>query len=89
MRRPERPGHPTARQTSRRHFLESQIASLQGDDPTGTRVKPLDKSPASAMTAAPQFGPSALTPDCFAVNTMPRSTGLPGSAIPNIRTIKT
>ena len=68
---------------------ESQIASLQGDDPTGTRLKPLDKSPASAMTGAPQFGPSALTPDCFAVNTMPRSTGLPGSAIPNIRTIKT
>ena len=49
---------------------ESQIASLQGDDPTGTRVKPLDKSPASAMTGAPQFGPSALTPDGFAVNTM-------------------
>ena len=49
---------------------ESQIASLQGDDPTGTRLKPLDKSPASAMTGAPQFGPSALTPDGFAVNTM-------------------
>ena len=59
------PGHPTARQSSRRHFLESQIASLQGDDPTGTRVKPLDKSPASAMTGAPQFGPNALTPDCL------------------------
>ena len=49
---------------------ESQIASLQGDDPTGTRLKPLDKSPVSAMTGAPQFGPSALTPDGFAVNTM-------------------
>ena len=49
---------------------ESQIASLQGDDPTGTRLKPLDKSPASAMTGAPQFGPSTLTPDGFAVNTM-------------------
>ncbi|PAA11684.1 acid phosphatase [Pseudomonas fragi] len=49
---------------------EAQIAVLQGDDPTGTRLKPLAKSPASAMTGAPQFGPSALTPDGFAVNTM-------------------
>ena len=49
---------------------EAQIAVLQGDDPAGTRLKPLDKSPASAMTGAPQFGPSALTPDGFAVNTM-------------------
>ena len=49
---------------------EGQIAVLQGDDPTGTRLKPLAKSPASAMTGAPQFGPSALTPDGFAVNTM-------------------
>ena len=49
---------------------EAQIAVLQGDDPTGTRLKPLGKSPASAMTGAPQFGPSALTPDGFAVNTM-------------------
>ena len=49
---------------------EAQIAVLQGDDPTGTRLEPLAKSPASAMTGAPQFGPSALTPDGFAVNTM-------------------
>ena len=49
---------------------EAQIAVLQGDDPTGTRLKPLAKSPASAMTGAPQFGPSALTPDGYAVNTM-------------------
>ena len=49
---------------------EAQIAVLQGDDPTGTRLKPLAKSPASAMTGAPQFGPSALTRDGFAVNTM-------------------
>ena len=49
---------------------EAQIAVLQGDDPAGTRLKPLDKSPASAMIGAPQFGPSALTPDGFAVNTM-------------------
>ncbi|QNH75653.1 acid phosphatase [Pseudomonas protegens] len=49
---------------------KSQIATLQGDDPKGTRIKPLDKSPASAMDGAPQFGPSALTPDGYAVNTM-------------------
>ena len=49
---------------------EAQIAVLQGDDPAGTRLKALDKSPASAMTGAAQFGPSALTPDGFAVNTM-------------------
>ena len=49
---------------------KSQIATLQGDDPKGTRLKPLDKSPESAMTGAPQFGPSAITPDGYAVNTM-------------------
>lgn len=49
---------------------KSQIATLQGDDPKGTRLKPLEKSPASAMDGAPQFGPSALTPDGYAVNTM-------------------
>ena len=47
-----------------------QMATLQGDDPTGTRLKPLEKTPESAMSGAPQFGPSALTPDGFAVNTM-------------------
>ncbi|WP_416426912.1 acid phosphatase [Pseudomonas sp. App30] len=49
---------------------KEQIATLQSDDPLDTRLKPLDKSPASAMTGAPAFGPSALTPDGFAVNTM-------------------
>ncbi len=49
---------------------KDQIATLQSDDPLDTRLKPLDKSPASAMTGAPAFGPSALTPDGFAVNTM-------------------
>ncbi|MEB0047615.1 MULTISPECIES: acid phosphatase [unclassified Pseudomonas] len=47
-----------------------QMATLQSDDPTDTRLKPLDASPASAMTGPPQFGPSLLTPDGFAVNTM-------------------
>ena len=49
---------------------KAQIATLQGDDQTSTRLKPLDKTPESAMTGAPQFGPSALTPDGYAVNTM-------------------
>lgn len=47
-----------------------QIATLQSDDPTDTRLKPLEQSPASAMTGPPQFGPSLLTPDGYAVNTM-------------------
>ena len=49
---------------------KNQIATLEGDDPKGTRLKPLEKSPQSAMTGAPQFGPSAITPDGYAVNTM-------------------
>ncbi|NWA05278.1 acid phosphatase [Pseudomonas gingeri] len=47
-----------------------QIAKVQSNDPTDTRLVPLDKSPASAMSGPPQFGPSALTPDGYAVNTM-------------------
>ena len=47
-----------------------QIATLQSDNPLDTRLKPLEKSPASAMSGPPQFGPSALTPDGYAVNTM-------------------
>ncbi|AJO80653.1 acid phosphatase [Pseudomonas sp. MRSN 12121] len=47
-----------------------QIASLQSDDPLDTRLKPLEQSPASAMSGPPQFGPSLLTPDGYAVNTM-------------------
>ena len=49
---------------------KAQIATLQSDDPSDTRLKPLEKSPASAMTGPPQFGPSALTPDGYAVNTL-------------------
>ncbi len=49
---------------------KEQIATLQSDDPLDTRLKPLDKTPDSAMTGAPAFGPSAITPDGFAVNTM-------------------
>ena len=60
------PFYPNAAQS----VAKAQIATLQSDDPTDTRLKPLDKSPASAMTGAPQFGPSALTPDGFGVNTL-------------------
>ncbi|SDX45023.1 acid phosphatase [Pseudomonas syringae] len=49
---------------------KSQIASLQSMNPLDPRLKPLDKSPASAMEGPPQFGPSAITPDGYAVNTM-------------------
>jgi len=60
------PFYPNASQS----VAKAQIATLQSDDPTDTRLKPLDKSPASAMTGPPQFGPSALTPDGYAVNTL-------------------
>ena len=60
------PFYPNAAQS----VAKAQIATLQSDDPTDPRLKPLEKSPASAMTGAPQFGPSALTPDGFAVNTL-------------------
>ncbi|MDO7930410.1 acid phosphatase [Pseudomonas sp. KFB-139] len=49
---------------------KAQIATLQSDDPLDPRLKPLEKSPASAMEGPPQFGPSALTPDGYAVNTL-------------------
>ncbi|KTC62880.1 acid phosphatase [Pseudomonas fluorescens ABAC62] len=60
------PVYPNAAQS----VAKAQIATLQSDDPTDTRLKPLPTSPASAMTGPPQFGPSALTPDGFAVNTL-------------------
>ena len=60
------PVYPNAAQS----VAKSQIATLQSDDPTDTRLKPLDNSPASAMSGPPQFGPSALTPDGYAVNTL-------------------
>ncbi|WP_297832028.1 acid phosphatase [Pseudomonas sp.] len=49
---------------------KQQIATLQSDNPQDTRLKPLDKSPESSMSGPPQFGPSLLTPDGYAVNTM-------------------
>ncbi|MGY1950854.1 acid phosphatase [Pseudomonas pergaminensis] len=60
------PFYPNAAQS----VAKAQIATLQSDDPTDPRLKPLDKSPTSAMTGPPQFGPSALTPDGYGVNTL-------------------
>ncbi len=60
------PFYPNAAQS----VAKAQIATLQSDDPSDPRLKPLDKSPASALTGPPQFGPSALTPDGYAVNTL-------------------
>ncbi|MFT4191171.1 MAG: acid phosphatase [Comamonas sp.] len=48
----------------------TQIARLKGGDPLSPELLPLDNSPASALQGAPKFGPSALTPDGYAVNTM-------------------
>lgn len=48
-----------------------QIATLDGDDPTGTRPKLAADAPASAMQGRPKFAtPDALSPDFWAVNTM-------------------
>lgn len=60
------PFYPNAAQS----VAKAQIATLQSDDPADPRLKPLDKSPASAMSGPPQFGPSALTPDGYGVNTL-------------------
>ncbi|WP_407311279.1 acid phosphatase [Pseudomonas sp. nanlin1] len=60
------PFYPDARNSP----ASAVIATLQSDDPLDTRLKPLEASPASAMTGPPQFGPSALTPDGYAVNTL-------------------
>ncbi len=47
-----------------------RIAELEGNDPKGARLRPLPDSPYSALTGRPRFGPSNLTPDFYAVNTM-------------------
>ncbi|MCF5777363.1 acid phosphatase [Pseudomonas poae] len=60
------PFYPNAAQS----VAKAQIATLQSDDPADPRLKPLDASPTSAMTGPPQFGPSALTPDGYGVNTL-------------------
>ncbi|MFC6377170.1 acid phosphatase [Tatumella terrea] len=49
---------------------KDQVATLMSDDPADPRLKPLEDSPASALDGIPRFGPSQITPDGFAVNTM-------------------
>ncbi|KGD73652.1 acid phosphatase [Tatumella morbirosei] len=49
---------------------KDQVATLMSDDPADPRLKPKEDSPASALQGIPKFGPSQLTPDGFAVNTM-------------------
>lgn len=65
---------------------EGQIAVLQGDDPTGTRLKPLAKSPASAMTGARSSAPARSHPTVLPLTQWPHRTGRPGSATPSART---
>ena len=60
------PFYPDANISPARHL----IATLEGEDPKGTRLKPLPVSPASAIDGPPKFAPNALTPDFWAVNTM-------------------
>jgi acid phosphatase len=60
------PCYPNADASPAAHL----IATLEGDDPKGTRLKPLPASPVSAMNGPPKFGPNALSPDFWAVNTM-------------------
>ena len=46
------------------------LSELEGSDALGTRLKTLPDSPVSASDGRPRFGPTVLTPDFFAVNTM-------------------
>jgi acid phosphatase len=60
------PFYPDADKT----LAAKYIAELEGTDPTGTRLKPREGSPDSALVGPPRFGASNLTPDFWAVNTM-------------------
>ncbi|MBO9544597.1 acid phosphatase [Caulobacter sp.] len=60
------PFYPNADQSP----AKGLIAAVEGDDPRGARLKPLVDSPASVLDGRPRFGPSALSPDFWAVNTM-------------------
>jgi acid phosphatase len=60
------PFYPNADSSPASHL----IATLDGDDPKGARLKTLPGSPASALEGPPKFGCNALSPDFWAVNTM-------------------
>ncbi len=61
---------------------KSQIADIEGD-PKGYRLKPVADMPQSAMDGPARFGPSALSPDFRAVNTMSSSYAPTGTRDPN------
>ncbi|MCI1015180.1 acid phosphatase [Herbaspirillum sp. C7C2] len=48
----------------------TQVAKTRNNDPLSPELVPAENSPASALQGPPKFGPSALTPDGYAVNTM-------------------
>lgn len=48
----------------------TQVAKTKNNDPLSPELVPAEGSPASALQGPPKFGPSALTPDGYAVNTM-------------------
>ena len=48
----------------------TQVAKTVGGDPLSAQLVAAENSPGSALQGAPRFGPSALTPDGYAVNTM-------------------
>jgi acid phosphatase len=60
------PFYPDAANTPAKHL----IADIEGDDPKGVILRQLPGSPISALDGPPQFGPSSLSPDFWAVNTM-------------------
>ena len=49
---------------------KNRIARFSDGDPLGIRLQPVPDLPASAMDGPARFGPSTLTPDGRAVNTM-------------------
>jgi acid phosphatase len=49
---------------------KGRIAVVEGDDPTGTRLRQRPDSPGSALEGPPRFVPSSLSPDFWAVNTL-------------------
>ncbi|MDR0226413.1 MAG: acid phosphatase [Burkholderiaceae bacterium] len=69
----------------------TQVARTRDNNPLSPELEPSENSPASAMQGVPKFGPSALTPDGYAVNTMappywptsPRDKSNPAYAEPN------
>ncbi|MET3709966.1 acid phosphatase [Sphingomonas trueperi] len=47
-----------------------RVAQVEGNDPTGIRLKLKPSSPKSALEGPPDFVPSSLSPDFWSVNTM-------------------